>query len=105
MVVVTEIPWLVQKGRMYERLGELRRTWQVYQRLLKLGFRCVEDPTHGSYNVLFVHPALVMPLSDRLLLTAISVLRRCAWKLERVTHVIGSRWRAVSGRPTPASVG
>ena len=88
-----------------EDLGELRRTWQVYQRLLGLGFRCVEDPVHGSYNVLFVHPALEMPWGDHLLLTAITVLRRCAWKLDRVTRAIGSRLRSVIGSPDPASVG
>jgi len=67
-----------------QELGEARRTWPVYQRLLRLGFRCVEDPARGSYNVLFVHPALPMPLRELLLVAAISALQRCRWKLERV---------------------
>ena len=67
-----------------KELGEVRRTWQVYQRLLGLGFRCVEDPARGSYNVLFVHPALEIPFRDRLLIATVSTLRRFAWKLDRV---------------------
>jgi len=67
-----------------EELGESRRTWQVYQRLLGLGFRCVEDPARGSYNVLFVNPSLEIPFHDRLLIAAVSTLQRIVWKLDRV---------------------
>jgi FkbM family methyltransferase len=67
-----------------EELGEARRTWKIYQRLLGLGFRCVEDPARGSYNVLFVHPSLEMPFHDRLLIAAVSKLQRYGWKLDRV---------------------
>jgi FkbM family methyltransferase len=80
-----------------EELGEARRTWQVYQRLLGLGFRCVEDPATGSYNVLFVHPALEMSFHDRLLIAAVSTLQRCAWKLDRVRRTLLSS--PIPGKP------
>ena len=64
---------------------ENNRTWANYERLIGLGFRCIEDPQFGSYNVLFVNRRLnAMRFSDVVLLPLLSLLLRIGWKVQRV---------------------
>ena len=64
---------------------ESNRTWANYQRLMALGFHCIEDPKFGSYNVLFVNRRLqVRRLADRVLLPLLGKLLRIQWKLSRL---------------------
>ena len=64
---------------------ETNRTWVNYQRLMRLGFRCIEDPKFGSYNVLFVNRRLkIGKLADRVLLPLLGTLLRIQWKLSRL---------------------
>ena len=64
---------------------ETNRTWANYQRLMKLGFHCIEDPKFGSYNVLFVNSRLkIERLADRVLLPLLGKLLRIQWKLSRL---------------------
>ena len=64
---------------------ENNRTWKNYQRLIRLGFHCIEDPYFHSYNVLFVNRSLKLSrLSDRILVPLTSHLLRLVWKLQRL---------------------
>ena len=64
---------------------ETNRTWANYQRLMGLGFHCIEDPKFGSYNVLFVNRRLRLGnLVDRVLLPLLGKLLRIQWKLSRL---------------------
>jgi FkbM family methyltransferase len=66
-------------------LRESNRTWPAYERLMSLGFYCIEDPEGGSYNVLFANRRLkVRKISDRLLLPLLDLALRAGWKLERL---------------------
>ena len=64
---------------------ENNRTWKNYQRLIRLGFHCIEDPYFHSYNVLFVNRRLKLSrLSDRIFVPLNSHLLRLVWKLQRL---------------------
>ncbi len=64
---------------------ETNRTWANYQRLMRLGFHCIEDPKFGSYNVLFVNRQLkIGRLADRVLLPLLGKLLKIQWKLSRL---------------------
>jgi FkbM family methyltransferase len=66
-------------------LRESNRTWPAYERLMKLGFHCIEDPEGCSYNVLFANRRLKLPrLSDRILLPLLDLALRAGWKFERL---------------------
>jgi FkbM family methyltransferase len=64
---------------------ESNRTWLNYQRLIGLGFHCIEDPAFCSYNVLFVNRRLRLKrLADRVLIPFLSRMLRATWKLQRL---------------------
>lgn len=64
---------------------ESNRTWANYQRLMGLGFHCIEDPKFGSYNVLFVNRRIMISrLADRVLLPVLGKLLGMQWKLSRL---------------------
>ena len=64
---------------------ETNRTWANYQRLLALGFHCIEDPRFSSYNVLFVNRRLKLQVfADRVLIPLLDGLLRTIWKFNRL---------------------
>jgi FkbM family methyltransferase len=61
------------------------RTWRNYQRLIGLGFHCIEDPAFCSYNVLFVNRRLrIKSLADCVLIPSLGRMLRITWKLQRL---------------------
>ena len=68
---------------------ENNRTWQNYQRLIGLGFDCIEDPAFTSYNVLFVNRRLrVKRFADIALIPLLGRLLQITWKLQRLQRHI-----------------
>jgi hypothetical protein len=68
---------------------ESNRTWLNYQRLIGLGFHCIEDPAFCSYNVLFVNSRLrIKRLADRVLIPLLGRMLRITWKLQRLQRRI-----------------
>ncbi len=66
---------------------ETNRTWPVYQRLARLGFRCIEDPLYRSYNVLFVNKRNQgVKTGDESRLTLLNQLLHLSWKLNRLSQ-------------------
>jgi FkbM family methyltransferase len=65
------------------------RTWPVYQRLMRLGFRCIEDPLLRSYNVLFVNRGFrTKRFSDAVRVTVLDWLLRAQWKFGRLQRLL-----------------
>lgn len=79
---------------------ERARTWPLYQRLMRLGFRCIEDPVFSSYNVLFVNKRLRLSrVSDIVFLPVIHSLLIIDWKFQRLKKRLS---RSQSATPLPA---
>lgn len=67
---------------------ETNRTWPNYQRLIGLGFHCIEDPMFCSYNVLFVNPHVrARNFMDRMLIRFLGRLLRIGWKVSRLRRI------------------
>jgi FkbM family methyltransferase len=63
------------------------RTWPVYRRLMRLGFRCVEDPRFRAYNVLFVNRRFrSRTRSDAARIVLLDLILRLRWKIDRLKH-------------------